>query len=64
MLAMIVSVFLVQHCAICGGTHLDAVGMVQGEYVLYHDSEDAQPGDIYSVSVDGTELTEYLGYLY
>lgn len=67
MLGLILAVSM-QLCPVCG--NYDAAVMIDGHVRFVHDSQDAVPGDIYSV-IDDCEydtshwtLSEYLGYIY
>lgn len=67
MLGLILAVSL-HVCPVCG--NYDAAVMIDGCVRFVHDSEDAVPGDIYSViddcEYDGDHwtLSECLGYIY
>lgn len=63
MLALILAATL-NICPVCG--NYDAVCLVNNEIVTVHESEDAVPGDIYSVTTEnGTfSLAQYIGYIY
>lgn len=52
MLALVLSIYLVTSCPVCGGNHLDAVIYTTDGISTVHNSEDALPGDLYVVFSD------------
>lgn len=52
MLALVLSIYLVTSCPVCGSNHLDAVIVTDDGISTVHNSEDALPGDLYVVFTD------------